>query len=95
MITIKDHVLLPILASIGANDFIKIAKKTYEKMGITVLKNYDGNLLWAKLPDGWDIIECGELHDLLYDNNHTVRGEIEYEINEEGEIKHAMFYEVK
>ena len=95
MLTVKDHVLLPVIASIAEHDFIKIAKGTYERMGITVLGNFDGILQWVKLPEGWHLGETEQVYDVLLDAEHTVRGKVYYETNDNGDITHAIFKEVK
>lgn len=94
MLMVKDHVLLPVLMSMGEHDFIKIAKKTYEKMGIVVSKKHDGIMEWCKLPEGWWICESGDGYDLLVERD-IVMGEIHYERNVEGYLTYAIFKEVK
>lgn len=95
MFKIKDHVLLPVIMSIGEYDFIKIAKKTYEKIGITVIGKYDGILQWVKLPDGWCLADTEQDYNVLMDAEHGVRGEVHYEVNTDGDITYAIFKEVK
>lgn len=91
---VKNHVLLPVLMSMGEHDFIKIAKKTYEKMGIIVSKKHDGIVVWCNLPEGWSITETSDNNYLLVNRDITM-GEIYYERNSEGDIKYAIFKEVK
>lgn len=96
MLQIGHHVLLPVIASNGDGNFIKIAKKTYEKMGITILGKHDGIFQWVELPDYWTImVDADGDYDILLDDADNIRGTIYNERNVEGGVTYAIFKEVK
>lgn len=93
MKTDYKYIVLPKKLTEMNGIFVRIAKTTYEQMGIRILSELDAIFYKVRLPKGWYIKATdNDTHiSLLIDDHDVVRGRIRYEYGEFNVVKSAIF----